>query len=79
MRKDENTKTVKYQFEELSNQIIGAAIRVHKELWPTPILSQSYWHESRVAAKFLEAHIRGQESSQLNFPFSYFRAFVIQD
>ena len=34
MRKDENTKTVKYQFEELSNQIIGAAIRVHKELGP---------------------------------------------
>ena len=34
MRKDENTKTAKYQFEELSNQIIGAAIRVHKELGP---------------------------------------------
>ncbi|MCG6981587.1 MAG: GxxExxY protein [Deltaproteobacteria bacterium] len=34
MRKDENTKIAKYQFEELSNQIIGAAIRVHKELGP---------------------------------------------
>ena len=34
MRKDENTKTARYQFEELSNQIIGAAIRVHKELGP---------------------------------------------
>jgi GxxExxY protein len=34
VRKDENTKTVKYQFEELSNKIIGAAIRVHKELGP---------------------------------------------
>jgi GxxExxY protein len=34
VRKDENTKTAKYQFEELSNQIIGAAIRVHKELGP---------------------------------------------
>ncbi|MDH4011782.1 MAG: GxxExxY protein, partial [Desulfobacterales bacterium] len=28
------TKTAKYQFEELSNQIIGAAIKVHKELGP---------------------------------------------
>ena len=34
MRKDENTKIAEYQFEELSNQIIGAAIRVHKELGP---------------------------------------------
>ena len=34
MRKDENTKTARYEFEELSNQIIGAAIRVHKELGP---------------------------------------------
>jgi len=34
VRKDENTKTAKYQFEELSNQIIGTAIRVHKELGP---------------------------------------------
>ena len=34
MRKDENTKIAKYQFEELSNQIIGAAIRVHRELGP---------------------------------------------
>jgi GxxExxY protein len=34
VRKDDNTKTAKYQFEELSNQIIGAAIKVHKELGP---------------------------------------------
>jgi GxxExxY protein len=34
VRKDENTKTAKYQFEELSNEIIGAAIKVHKELGP---------------------------------------------
>ncbi len=31
-RKLENTKTSKYQFEELSKRIIGAAIQVHKEL-----------------------------------------------
>ena len=32
MGKYESTNTAKYEFEELSNQIIGAAIRVHKEL-----------------------------------------------
>jgi GxxExxY protein len=31
-RKLENTKTTKYQLEELSKRIIGAAIQVHKEL-----------------------------------------------
>jgi GxxExxY protein len=30
----ENTKTSKYQFEGLRNQIIGAAIQVHKKLGP---------------------------------------------
>ena len=34
MGKYESTNTAKYEFEELSNQIIGAAIRVHKELGP---------------------------------------------
>jgi GxxExxY protein len=34
VRNDEKTKTAKYQFEELSNHIIGAAIRVHRELGP---------------------------------------------
>ena len=34
MEKDESTKTRGHQFEELSNQLIGAAIQVHKELGP---------------------------------------------
>jgi len=34
MGKDENTKMRGHQFEELSNQVIGAAIRVHKRLGP---------------------------------------------
>ena len=34
MGKDENTKMRGHQFEELSNQVIGAAIRVHKQLGP---------------------------------------------
>ena len=33
-RKLENTKKSKYQFEELSKQVIGAAVEVHKELGP---------------------------------------------
>ena len=34
MGKNENTKKNKYEFEELSNQIIGSAIEVHMELGP---------------------------------------------
>jgi GxxExxY protein len=34
MEKDESAKTRGHQFEELSNQLIGAAIQVHKELGP---------------------------------------------
>ncbi len=34
MEKDESAKTRGHQFEELSNQLIGAAIKVHKELGP---------------------------------------------
>ena len=36
MEKEESRKIRGHQFEELSNQIIGAAIRVHKELGPGP-------------------------------------------
>ena len=34
MEKDESAKKRGHQFEELSNQLIGAAIQVHKELGP---------------------------------------------
>ena len=34
MGKDESTKIRGHQFEELSNRVIGAAIKVHKELGP---------------------------------------------
>ena len=66
MRKDENTKTAGHQFEELSNQIIGAAIRVHKELGP------GFWESTYEEALKVELSLNGLDfASQMEIQIEY--------
>ena len=62
----ENAKTGKYQFEGLSNQIIGAAIEVHKELGPG-FLESIYEHALKVELSKRGFHFDGQKEIKIEY------------
>ena len=62
----EDTKTNKYQFEGLSNQIIGAAIEVHKELGPG-FLESIYEHALKVELSKRGFHFDGQKEIRIKY------------
>ncbi len=65
-RKDENTKKGKYQFEELSNKVIGAAVEVHKELGPG-FLENIYEEALKVQLSRNGFHFESQKEIKIEY------------
>jgi GxxExxY protein len=66
MEKDESAKTRGHQFEELSNQLIGAAIQVHKELGPG-FLESIYEEALKVELSKNEVDFASQMEVQIEY------------
>jgi GxxExxY protein len=67
MEKDESTKTRGHQFEELSNQLIGAAIQFHKELGPG-FLESIY--EQALKVELSESGLRFDSQKEIKVQYS---------
>jgi GxxExxY protein len=67
MEKGESTRTRGHQFEELSNQLIGAAIQVHKELGPG-FLESIY--EQALKVELSESGLRFDSQKEIKVQYS---------
>ena len=61
------TEKEKYQFEELSNKVIGAAIKVHKELGPG-FLENIYEEALKIELSANAIHYDSQKEIKIEYP-----------